>query len=210
MGEPVLQPSASSRHKGRARSSGPCTDPPPSAEAAVQRAWDRKQTYQRGRSWGGGINWELGINRCTLLYTYKITRTYFRAQGTVFQYPVITYNRKEIHMKLKQDAWNTESATQLGLSHACTLSRVRLSRPYELCSPPGSSIHGILKARVPEWVAISFSRGSARPGDRTHVSCISRWILYHWATRQACTSYFNLKSLKKKSSVKHQLLRWLM
>ena len=104
VGEPVLQPSASSPHKGRAQSSGPCTDPPPSAEAAVQRAWDRKQTYQRGRSWGGGINWELGVNRCTLLYTYKITRTYFRAQETVFQYPVITYNRKEIHMKLKQDA----------------------------------------------------------------------------------------------------------
>ena len=32
------------------------------------------------------------------------------------------------------------------------------------CSPPGSSIHGILQARILEWVAISFSRGSSRPG----------------------------------------------
>ena len=40
------------------------------------------------------------------------------------------------------------------------------------CSPPGSSIHGILQARVPEWVAISFSRGSSRPRDRTWVSRI--------------------------------------
>ena len=38
------------------------------------------------------------------------------------------------------------------------------------CSPPGSSIHGILQARVLEWVAISFSRGSSQPMDRTPVS----------------------------------------
>ena len=40
------------------------------------------------------------------------------------------------------------------------------------CSLPGSSIHGILQARVLEWVAISFSRGS-RPRDQTRVSCIA-------------------------------------
>ena len=40
------------------------------------------------------------------------------------------------------------------------------------CSLPGSSIHGLLQARVLEWVAISFSRGSSRPRDRTQVSCI--------------------------------------
>ena len=41
------------------------------------------------------------------------------------------------------------------------------------CSPPGSSIHGILQARILEWVAISFSRGSFRPRDQTQVSCIA-------------------------------------
>ena len=40
------------------------------------------------------------------------------------------------------------------------------------CSLSGSSLHGILQARVLEWVAISFSRGSSRPRDRTWVSCI--------------------------------------
>ena len=40
------------------------------------------------------------------------------------------------------------------------------------CSPPGSSIHGIFQARVLEWVAISFSRGSSKPRDRTRVSHI--------------------------------------
>ena len=41
------------------------------------------------------------------------------------------------------------------------------------CSPPGSSVHGILQARILEWVAISFSRGSSQPRDRTWVSCIA-------------------------------------
>ena len=53
------------------------------------------------------------------------------------------------------------------------------------CSLPGSSVQGISQARILEWVAISFSRGSSQPRNQTFVSCISRWILYHWATREA-------------------------
>ena len=41
------------------------------------------------------------------------------------------------------------------------------------CSPPGFSVHGILQARVLEWVAIPFSRGSSRSRDRTQVSHIA-------------------------------------
>ena len=41
------------------------------------------------------------------------------------------------------------------------------------CSLPDSSVHGILEARILEWVAISFSRGSSRPRDRTWVSHIA-------------------------------------
>ena len=40
-------------------------------------------------------------------------------------------------------------------------------------SPPGSSVHGILQARILEWVAIPFSRGFSRPRDRPRVSCIA-------------------------------------
>ena len=42
------------------------------------------------------------------------------------------------------------------------------------CSPPGSSVHGISQAKILEWVAISISRGSSWPRDRTHVFCIGR------------------------------------
>ena len=52
-------------------------------------------------------------------------------------------------------------------------------------SPLDSSDHGILQAKILEWVAVSSSRGSSRPRDRTGDSCISRRILYHRATREA-------------------------
>ena len=50
------------------------------------------------------------------------------------------------------------------------------------CSPPGSSVHRILQARILEWVAISFSKGSSPPRDQICISCTGTWILYHWAT----------------------------
>ena len=53
------------------------------------------------------------------------------------------------------------------------------------CNPQGSSVHGIFQARILEWVAISYSRGSSWPRDQTCISCIScigRWVLYHCTT----------------------------
>ena len=41
------------------------------------------------------------------------------------------------------------------------------------CRPPGFSVHGIFQARILEWVAISFSRGSSWPRDQTHIFCIA-------------------------------------
>ena len=49
----------------------------------------------------------------------------------------------------------------------------------------GFSVHGFFKTRVVEWVAISSSRGSSLPRDKICVTCIDRWLLYHWATWQA-------------------------
>ena len=52
------------------------------------------------------------------------------------------------------------------------------------CSPPGSCIHGFLQARVLEWVAISFSRGSSQPRDQTWVSRIVGRHFTVWVTRE--------------------------
>ena len=57
---------------------------------------------------------------------------------------------------------------------ACSVAQpcLTLCNPMD-CSPPGSSVHGILQTRIQEWVVISFSKGSFRPRDQTHVSCIA-------------------------------------
>ena len=62
-------------------------------------------------------------------------------------------------------------------------SRQTLATPWT--SPPGFSVHGIFQARMLEWVAFSFSRGSSQPRDQTRDSCIGRQILYHCATWEA-------------------------
>ena len=52
------------------------------------------------------------------------------------------------------------------------------------CSPPGSSVHRILQARILEWVAMPFPRGSSQPWDQTQVSCIEGGFFTSWATRE--------------------------
>ena len=70
-----------------------------------------------------------------------------------------------------------------------------------LCDPmdyslPGFSTHGILQARILEWVAIPFSRGSSWPRDWALVSCIVVWFFTIWATREAWVFFFFLISIK--------------
>jgi len=56
--------------------------------------------------------------------------------------------------------------------HECTQSCPALYNPMD-CSLPGSCVHGILQARILEWVAVSFSRVSSQLRDQTQVSCIT-------------------------------------
>ena len=84
-------------------------------------------------------------------------------------------------MKVKSESEVTQFCPTLSASGkqfaVNTVSEVAQSCPT-LCNPmdcslPGSAIYGIFQARVLEWVAISFSRGSSRSGDRTQVSHIA-------------------------------------
>ena len=77
----------------------------------------------------------------------------------------------------KSQTWLTDNMC------AKLLSCVQLCNPMD-CSPPGSSVRGILQ----EWVAITFSRGSSQPRDWTQVSIITGGIFIVWATREAQTS----------------------
>ena len=68
--------------------------------------------------------------------------------------------------------WNEFSLLERLCACSVAQSHLTLLNPMD-CSLPGFSVHGILQARILEQVAVSNSRGSARPRDRTHVSCTS-------------------------------------
>ena len=76
-------------------------------------------------------------------------------------------------------SWKCSSAV-LAAQSCRTLSN------FTDCSPPGSSAHGIFQARILEWAAISSSRRSSWPRDRTRVSHIAGRFFTIWATREAC------------------------
>ena len=68
------------------------------------------------------------------------------------------------------------------------------------CRLPGSSVRGIFQAGILEWVTMPFSRESSQPRDWTHLSCIGRQIVYHWATRE---------SSKKSLGISEEILKEL-
>ena len=73
------------------------------------------------------------------------------------------------------------------------------------CSLPASSVHGISQARILKLVAISFSRGSSQPRDWTHVSCIDRWVLYHWTTWETKGEYCYIRKILGESVVDYEI-----
>ena len=77
-----------------------------------------------------------------------------------------------------QTLQGSPSARVLNHMRACSVAQLcpSLCDPMD-CSPPGSSVHGIFQTRILESVAVSFSRGSSWPRDRTHVSWAIRDIL---------------------------------
>jgi len=87
--------------------------------------------------------------------------------------------RFAVHLKLTKHCQSTV--------HACSVTQLCLifCDPMD-CSQPDSTVHGIFQARILESVAISSSRGSSWPRDRTCVSCIGRQFLYYRATWEAC------------------------
>ena len=79
------------------------------------------------------------------------------------------------------------------------------------CSPPGSSVHGISWARILEWVAISFFRGSSQLRDQNLVSCVSciadRFITI-WATKKKKNEASLLTQVVKSLSAVQETWVW--
>ena len=112
-------------------------------------------------------------------------------------------------------------------SVSCSVVSDSFATPMD-SSLPGFSVHGISQARVLEWVAILFSRGSSQAREQTHVSCIGRWILlplshqgrscvclciqsigsrrvgHDWATEYTCTQIWHRGSMPLVKMILHR------
>ena len=85
----------------------------------------------------------------------------------------------------------------LVLPSVISLSCLTLCDPLD-CSPPGSSVYGILQARILEWIAMPFSRGASWPRDWTWVAHIADRFFTVWATGEAPSNeLLFLKSLSQ-------------
>ena len=108
--------------------------------------------------------------------------------------PCLTYNQcpengsYRLYFNYTSSFWlgSSSASNRLKLSHSLVpQAKVLVSvissslRPRGLYSPPGSSAHGVLQVRILEWVAVSYCRGSSRPGDQTLVS---------WLQAVSCTA----------------------
>ena len=99
--------------------------------------------------------------------------------------------------RVKKLPWNSTLKTKIMASSpsvksesvSCSVTSDSLD-----CGSPGSSVHGILQARILEWVAILFSRESFQPRDRTWVSCIASRFFTVWAAREALCHYTFVKT----------------
>ena len=120
-----------------------------------------------------------------ILYSFLVFSAAFLAK----QYRIINNNdssnskNKHLfnwHLLIAYLALGSRNERESEVAQSCPT----LSYPVD-CRPPGSSLRGISQARILEWVAISFSRGSSRPRDRTLVSHIAGRCFTLWATRKA-------------------------
>jgi len=81
-------------------------------------------------------------------------------------------------------------------------SEVKVARScLTLCDPMDYTVHGILQARIPEWVAFPIFRGSSRPRDWTQVSHIAGGFFTSWATREVCLGSKSLIMLIKMNTL---------
>ena len=115
------------------------------------------------------VSWALTSWECLTLYKLA---TVHAALTLVNPAPSNTY----LNFKgLQTEDWLQEASyciceSMSGVSQSAVSDSLPL---HGLHRPPGSSVHGILQARILEWVAMPSSRGSFQPRDRTWVSCIA-------------------------------------
>ena len=99
-------------------------------------------------------------------------------QARILEWVAISFSRRNDQGGSKVTQGTSPPAPKDPI-HCVSCSVMSDSLQLHGLSPPGSSVHGILQARVLEWVAIPFSRASSQPRDPTQVSCIAGGFFCH-------------------------------
>ena len=134
-----------------------------------RRIWFALITFVWTRSNSQSINFEVFSMLQSMMHS--VVRWNFVKQPKVF--PSLTSDH---HITPQSPL------TSIVALHCCSL-KVAQSCPT-LCNPMDYTVHGILQATIPEWVAFSFSRGSSQPRNRTQVSLTAGGFFTSWATRE--------------------------
>ena len=159
-----------------------------------------QSTYQKSQCWGLPNSW-LGWNESRLAsisqfgklvvsvfphtqslgpYQWQAFKVRFRVFIVVL---TVLKSRSTSHCLTFIWVWSLSEPSKVALcSMLSRFSHVWLCATlWTIYSPPGSSVHGILQARILEWVAMPGTRGSSQPRDQTrisYVSCIGRWVFF--------------------------------
>ena len=119
------------------------------------------------------------------LPTYLLNKWSFYREDSIRRAEIANQNYYRIYLGLLHfhGCLVIKSCSPLLQPHGLYIAT--FATPWTIYSQPGPSVHGIFQARILEWVAISFSRGSSWPRHWTYVSRTGRQILSHWVTREA-------------------------
>ena len=144
--------------------------------------WRRRQQETCGHSGEGegGTSWGSSTEAYALLYVRQMASGNWLPDAGSSDWRSVTIQRGGV-------GGGGREGGPGGRRHTCLLRCAEsLSRGLY---PPGSSVHGILQARVLEWVAMPSSRGSSQHRDQTQVSHLAGGFFIIWATREAHESW---------------------
>ena len=157
-------------------------------------AWKIPWTEEPGRLQSMGLQ-RVGHDRATLLSLFKKQQL----EPDMEQQTGSKLRKEFVEDVYCHPAYLTYIHSESEVAQSCPT----LCEPMD-CSLPGSSVHGIFQAIVLEWIAISFSRGSSWPRDRTQVSHIVGRRFTIWATSEVHTAHLPLLRF-----LTHSVLVWL-
>ena len=125
----------------------------------------------------GGMDWEVGVSRYKLLHTERISNKnlHYSTENNI-QYLRIKQQKRMFRKRMYM--WMCVHV----LSHFSSIWL--FVTPWTVACQAPLSRHGILQARILEWVAVLFFRGTSWPRDQTQVSCIAGRFFTLWVTRE--------------------------